>query len=94
LERAYDALMRHGIRVLVIDPWNEIEHAREKYESDTAYINRALRLLIKFGRRHGLATYVLAHPTKEVGKDGKARVRRSTTSRARPPGSTSLTSAW
>ena len=74
LERAYDALMRHGIRVLVIDPWNEIEHAREKYESDTAYINRALRLLIKFGRRHGLATYVLAHPTKEVGKDGKARV--------------------
>ena len=36
--------------------------------------NRALRMLIKFGRRHGLATYVLAHPTKDVGKDGKARV--------------------
>lgn len=74
LDRAYDALMRHGIRVLVIDPWNEVDHAKGRHESMTEYINRALRALIKFGRRHGLATFVLAHPTKEVGKDGKARV--------------------
>lgn len=74
LDRAYDALLRHGIRILVLDPWNEIEHAKEKFESDTAYINRALRQLIKFGRRHGLAIFVVAHPVKDVGKDGKARV--------------------
>jgi len=66
--------MRHGIRGLIIDPWNEIEHAKEKFENETAYINRALRQIIKFGRRHGLATFVLAHPTKDVGKDGKPRV--------------------
>jgi len=74
LERAYDALLRHGIRMLVLDPWNEIEHAKDKYESTTEYTNRALRTLIKFGRRHGLAVFVIAHPTKDVGKDGKARV--------------------
>jgi twinkle protein len=74
LDRAYDALMRFGIRVLVLDPWNEIEHAKSRHELGTEYTNRALRNLIKFGRRHGLATFVLAHPTKEVGKDGKARV--------------------
>lgn len=74
LDRAYDALMRHGIRGLIIDPWNEIEHAKEKFENETSYINRALRQIIKFGRRHGLATFVLAHPTKDVGKDGKPRV--------------------
>ncbi len=74
MDRAYDALMRHGIRGLVVDPWNEIEHGKTRHESTTEYCNRALRMLIKFGRRHGLATFVLAHPTKEVGKDGKARV--------------------
>lgn len=74
LKRAYDALMRYGIRGFIIDPWNEIEHARSKFENETCYINRALRQVIKFGRRHGLATFVLAHPTKDVGKDGKSRV--------------------
>jgi twinkle protein len=73
-DRAYDALMRHGIRGFVIDPWNEVEHAKAKSELMTEYTNRALRSLIKFGRRYQLATFVLAHPTKEVGKDGKARV--------------------
>ncbi|WP_315792311.1 AAA family ATPase [Bradyrhizobium sp. SZCCHNRI1002] len=74
MERVYDALMRFGVRGFILDPWNEVEHAREKFESDTSYINRALRTVIKFGRRHGLKTFVLAHPTKDVGKDGKARV--------------------
>ena len=74
LDRAYDALLRHGIRVLVIDPWNEIDHSKDKFESTTEYANRSLRTLIKFGRRHGLAVFVLVHPTKEVGKDGKLRV--------------------
>lgn len=74
LDRAYDALMRHGIRGFIIDPWNEIEHEMPRGEREDQYINRSLRQLIKFGRRHGLATFVLAHPTKDVGKDGKPRV--------------------
>jgi twinkle protein len=74
LERAYDAVMRFGIRVLVIDPWNEIEHAKARGEHTTEYTNRALRELIKFGRRHGLAIFVLAHPTKDVADGKNARV--------------------
>lgn len=74
LDRAADAVLRHGIRVLVLDPWNEIEHAKDQRESMTDYVNRALRVLKKFGQRHGLAIFVIAHPTKDVGKDGKARV--------------------
>lgn len=74
LDRAYDAVMRHGIRGLIVDPWNEIEHEQPRHETETQYINRSLRKVIKFGRRHGLATFILAHPTKEVGKDGKPRV--------------------
>lgn len=74
LERAADAVLRHGIRVLEIDPWNEIEHAKDPRESMTEYVNRALRTLKKFGQRYGIMVIVVAHPTKDVGKDGKSRV--------------------
>lgn len=75
LDRVYDALMRHGIRVVVLDPWNEIEHAKNRGENEVEYTNRAVRTLRKFGKRHGLAIFVVAHPTKDVAtKDGDARV--------------------
>lgn len=74
LERAADAVLRYGIRVLEIDPWNEIEHAKDPRESMTEYVNRALRTLKKFGQRYGIMVIVVAHPTKDVGKDGKSRV--------------------
>lgn len=74
IARAEDAVLRYGIRVFVIDPWNEIEHAKRNGESMTEYINRAIRQLKKFEQQYEIALYVVAHPTKDVGKDGKSRV--------------------
>ena len=65
--------MRDGIRVLVIDPWNEVEHARRKDESMTDYIGRGIRSLKRFARLYQVAVIVVAHPTKDVAKDGKSR---------------------
>lgn len=73
LERATDAVLRDGVKVFVIDPWNEIEHARLPRESQTEYIGRALRMLNRFRRQYGVMVIVLIHPTKEIGRDGKAR---------------------
>lgn len=73
IERATDAVLRDGIRVLVIDPWNEVEHAREKGESMVDYIARGIRMLKRFARMYQVAVIVVAHPTKDVGKDGKVR---------------------
>ncbi|WP_316176239.1 AAA family ATPase [Bradyrhizobium sp. SZCCHNRI1073] len=73
IDRATDAVLRDGIRCLVIDPWNEIEHARRKDESMTDYIGRGIRALKRFARLYDVAVIVIAHPTKEVGKDGKSR---------------------
>lgn len=73
MDRAADAVLRYGIKALVIDPWNEIEHARRRDENAEEYIGRALRALKKFARKYDLMVIVIAHPTKEVGKDGKAR---------------------
>jgi twinkle protein len=74
LDRAADAVLRYGIRILVIDPWNEIEHARRRDETTADYCQRALREIKRFNRRYDLATFLVVHPTKEVGKDGKKRV--------------------
>ena len=73
LERAADAVLRYGIKVLVIDPWNEVEHSRPKSESETQYVNRALRQIRRFALRHHVIAIVVAHPTKDVGRGGEAR---------------------
>lgn len=73
IDRATDAVLRDGIRVLVIDPWNEIDHARDRNESAVDYIARGLRMLKRFARQYGVVVIVVAHPTKEVNKDGKQR---------------------
>lgn len=74
LDRAADAVLRDGIKVLVIDPWNEVEHARPKNESETQYVNRALRSIRRFALRYDVLAIVVVHPTKDVGRDGASRV--------------------
>lgn len=70
IEKAIAAVVRHGIRMLVIDPWNEIEHALGRRESLTDYTGRAIRALKRFGREYECLVVVVAHPTKSaVDKD-------------------------
>lgn len=64
-------VLRRGIRGLVIDPWNEIEHSRPEAMSETEYIGSALSEIRRFARLHGLHVFVVAHPTKlRKGDDG------------------------
>lgn len=73
IEKARDAVLRDGVRILVIDPWNEIEHARKPNEGLSEYIGWAIRQLKRFARQYGVAVIVLAHPTKDVWERGKMR---------------------
>lgn len=73
LDRAADAVTRDGIKVLLIDPWNEVEHARPRNESETQYVNRALRQIRRFASRYNVLAIVVAHPTKSVGAEGNSR---------------------
>ncbi len=73
IEKASDAVIRHGINWLLIDPWNQLEHRRNR-ESVEEYQERALRELNRFRRSFGVGVIVVAHPTKDVkGRDGKIR---------------------
>jgi twinkle protein len=73
IDKATEAVLRDGIRCLVIDPWNEIEHAKRRDETMTDYIGRGLRALKRFARLYDVAVIVIAHPTKDVARDGKSR---------------------
>lgn len=64
LDVARQLVLRYGVRGLVIDPWNEIEHARPEGVSETEHIGRSLSRIRRFGRAHGCHVWVVAHPTK------------------------------
>lgn len=57
-------VLRHGIRGMVIDPWNEIESSRPEGMSETEYIGQVLSEIRRFSRLHGLCAWIVAHPTK------------------------------
>jgi twinkle protein len=63
---------RDGTRVIILDPWNELEHKKRKGETDTEYIGRALRAVRTFAKRHNVAFWIVAHPTKPF--EGKVRM--------------------
>lgn len=70
LDLARIAVMRDGAKVLILDPWNEIEHKRRGEETETEYVGRALRAMRRFAQQYQVAVWLVAHPTKPQ-HDGK-----------------------
>jgi twinkle protein len=64
LDAAKRLVLTKGIRGLVIDPWNELEHMRDNNQTETEYISVALKRIRQFGRRYGIHIWVIAHPAK------------------------------
>jgi twinkle protein len=56
--------MRHGIRGLVIDPYNEIEHRRPANMTETEYVSQLLGKVKRFAQHHGVHVWFVAHPAK------------------------------
>jgi twinkle protein len=66
IDRGGDALVRYGIDWLLLDPFNQIEHKRERGESEPDYQGRVIRSLKRFARSYDCGVIVVAHPTKDV----------------------------
>lgn len=64
LELCRVAVVRHGVKMIVLDPWNELEHKRRRDETETDYIGRAIRAIKRFAKQNDVAFWVVAHPTK------------------------------
>lgn len=72
LELAKVLVYRKGIKGLVIDPWNEIDHSRKSNKSETEYISECLTKVRHFARNYDVHVWVVAHPTK-MSKDQHGR---------------------
>lgn len=70
LDRIEEAATRHDCRCILLDSWNEVEHAFGVGENETGYTGRALRLLRAEARRLGLLILIVVHPSKAGGLKG------------------------
>ncbi|XP_057428640.1 twinkle homolog protein, chloroplastic/mitochondrial [Lotus japonicus] len=62
LELAKAAVLRHGVRGLVIDPYNELDHQRPPNQTETEYVSQMLTLIKRFAQHHGCHVWFVAHP--------------------------------
>ena len=70
-QRAADAILRYGCKLLVIDPWNELDHIPPDGMSLTQYTGHAIREIKRFARKYQVHVIVVAHPAKMTrGSDG------------------------
>lgn len=63
---------RDNVKMFVLDPYNEIEHTREPYMSETEYVSYFMARLRKFARQNKVWVGLVAHPTK-LKKDEKSK---------------------
>lgn len=70
LEKAMIAMERDRVRVLMIDPWNELDRAKPQNMLLTDYIAECLMRLKQFCRATGAIVIMVAHPTKAVAENG------------------------
>ena len=64
LDRASILVRRYGIQALILDPWNEFDHSRERHITETEYISLALSTLKRWARKHIAHVFLVAHPQK------------------------------
>lgn len=64
LNKAKFLIKSKGVKILVIDPYNKLEHQRKSNQSETEYISLFLDKLINFTKRNNIITFLVAHPRK------------------------------
>jgi twinkle protein len=70
MDRLRAAVMRHGVRGAVIDPYNYIRRDRDARETD--WVSEMLSRLRSFAKSNGIHIWFVAHPAKMMrSADGK-----------------------
>jgi twinkle protein len=70
LSRARALIKQKGIKILVIDPYNTIEHKRQNGMTEHEYISMFLDVLRNFAKRNNIIIFLVAHPTKMKKEQG------------------------
>jgi twinkle protein len=71
IERAAAAVIQHGAKIIVVDPWNEMDHDRGDM-TITEYTGQAIKAFRRLAAKYRVHVIVAAHPAKmRREKDGK-----------------------
>jgi twinkle protein len=63
LDKLSGSVIRYGVKMCIIDPWNEVEHDMQRRPA-AEYTSTALRELRRFARKYQIHLVVVAHPAK------------------------------
>ena len=64
VQSAAAAVVRHGCRIIVLDPWSQIDHELDRSEREDQYVRRVLKAFKSFARAHDVHVAIVAHPAK------------------------------
>lgn len=64
IDKARELVHRKGIKGLIIDPWNYIEHKVPANQTETQYISESLTKFKAFALLTDIHIFIVAHPTK------------------------------
>lgn len=71
-EMVYTLAVRDECKLIIVDPWNELEHMPEPGENMTAYINFALQQIRVWAEQYDTHICLIAHPRK-MSTEGKPK---------------------
>lgn len=57
-------IKKHGIKMLVIDPYNKLEHNYKNGTAETQYISKFLDKIVSFAQINNILLFLVAHPRK------------------------------
>jgi twinkle protein len=64
LETSEVAIIRHGARIIQVDPWNRLEDSAGPNETETKYVLRCLREIYAFAGDLNCHFQIVVHPSK------------------------------
>jgi len=69
LTHARQLVVRKGVKIVVLDPWNRIEHQIPYAMTETNYISQALTKITNFAQQNNVLFMLIAHPVKQRKDD-------------------------
>ncbi|GBF88530.1 hypothetical protein Rsub_01245 [Raphidocelis subcapitata] len=72
LEKARAAVVKFGVRGLVLDPYNELDHSRPQGKNEHEYISEFMARLRQFAKSNGVHVFLVAHPKQRANWRGEA----------------------
>lgn len=70
LDAAYGAVQVKGVDMVMIDPWNELERAKQRDQLLPDYIGECLMKVKNFAHSTDTTVFMVAHPTKAASERG------------------------